>query len=258
MFKTIKEAFKQAFRDWLALVLALLFAVSTPLLIFKQGDYSIAFAEQEQSEESNNEEIYNQLSGGDDAYYTPSIDDLRSESSDRNSSGDRIDIEEFEFGIDKDGTPALPSDEKDNDEDSDKKSGEEEYTPRTVVPEEGYYDAEENSNPIIMNDDGLRLQLSVSGDYYTVVNYAASAKRVTIPERHTDGLPITAIGDSAFSGKETVETILLHSGITHIGEGVFDNCTKLKFNEDENGGQYLGTADNPFYYFHSVSDKNIT
>lgn len=60
----------------------------------------------------------------------------------------------------------------------------------------------------------------------TVVSYRGSATSVTIPAT-VNGTAVTAIGESAFEGNKTLESIDLPDSITVIGRRAFANCSSL-------------------------------
>ena len=200
-----------------------------------------AYSKGEEDNSLSEEEIAKYFT--DDEEYNPSISDLE----DRTISnrGDVINIENFTY------TETEENINRDIDEEE-----EEEDVPVIVPREEN--EEELNDNPIILTEDGYRIQLSLDKTYYTIISYTFSARRINVPERYNkDGLPISKIGDFAFANKVGLEYINLHQGIISIGENVFDGCESLVFNKDDNGGLYLGADDNPYYYFYSTEDKEI-
>ena len=60
----------------------------------------------------------------------------------------------------------------------------------------------------------------------TVTKYNGTETDITIPES-VNGLPVTAIGSSAFSGKTALTGIVIPDGVTSIGSSAFYNCTGL-------------------------------
>ncbi len=58
-----------------------------------------------------------------------------------------------------------------------------------------------------------------------ITNYLGSDTFVRLPETY-NGYPITHIGEFCFSNK-SIEKIVIHSGVKHIGSYVFDGCDKL-------------------------------
>jgi hypothetical protein len=60
----------------------------------------------------------------------------------------------------------------------------------------------------------------------TITGYTGSGGVVVIPGT-MDGLPISKIGNSAFSGKQNVTSILIPDSATQIGGRAFFGCTSL-------------------------------
>ena len=61
----------------------------------------------------------------------------------------------------------------------------------------------------------------------TITGYDGSISTLEIPEE-IDGLPVTAIGDSAFEGKTEITSVTIPEGVTTIGEKSFYQCTNLE------------------------------
>lgn len=59
-----------------------------------------------------------------------------------------------------------------------------------------------------------------------VVSYTGGVKHVIVPAKW-DGKNVTAIGDRAFKGDHTVQTVRLPEGIASIGTSAFADCAKL-------------------------------
>ncbi len=60
----------------------------------------------------------------------------------------------------------------------------------------------------------------------TVISYTGGAKHVIVPAKW-EGKNVTAIGDRAFRGNRTVQTVRLPEGIQSIGVSAFADCAKL-------------------------------
>lgn len=90
-------------------------------------------------------------------------------------------------------------------------------------------------------DGGLRFDHTsavpplTSGDWQYLVNsrdeavltgYTGSATALTLPTE-IDGLPVTAVGDYAFSENKTLAQVTVPAGITEIRSGAFRGCTAL-------------------------------
>ena len=64
------------------------------------------------------------------------------------------------------------------------------------------------------------------GQSVTVTKYAGSEAQVVIPDQ-LGGLPVTAIGRSAFFNRKELTTVTIPDGVTSIGETAFCNCRQL-------------------------------
>lgn len=71
------------------------------------------------------------------------------------------------------------------------------------------------------------LVLEKLGDGYMVKSIGDYTGRdVSIPETHSDGLPITSIGPNAFAGSD-IRSVILPKTITSINENAFKGCRNL-------------------------------
>ena len=74
--------------------------------------------------------------------------------------------------------------------------------------------------------EGLVFTLSDDGTYYSVTDYTGTVKDVYIPATYK-GLPVTSIGDWAFSWCGSLTSIIIPDGVTSIGDRAFENCRNL-------------------------------
>ena len=116
------------------------------------------------------------------------------------------------------------------------------------------------------------------GESYTVIDYMGRIEEMIVPVSF-QGLPVTAIGDEAFSDSY-FSSVIIPEGILHIGnfafksclrlnkasipnsvksigESVFEECSWLEYNQDGNG-KYLGNEENPYLYLAGVLSKTIS
>ena len=74
--------------------------------------------------------------------------------------------------------------------------------------------------------EGLVFTLSDDGTYYSVTDYAGSSAEVYIPSVY-NGLPVTAIGESAFEYCRSLTIDIRIDSVTSIGYGAFGDCSSL-------------------------------
>ena len=123
------------------------------------------------------------------------------------------------------------------------------------LPEELNNTFEKTVGDVIVTEDGFRIQMNSDMQSYCIISYIGSAKDIVIPETY-NGIPITRIGDSAFFRKG-VEKVTLSENIVSMGIDVFFECENLTYNIYE-GGKYIGSATNPYYYFVGPENKDVT
>jgi hypothetical protein len=82
--------------------------------------------------------------------------------------------------------------------------------------------------PIRANADQLDngLTYSVYSDHVEITDYTGNALKVVIPAE-IEGLPVTAIGYSAFEYSGTLTSIIIPDTVTSIGSYAFYNCDSL-------------------------------
>lgn len=90
-------------------------------------------------------------------------------------------------------------------------------------------EAQEENNTKTMN--GFEYQINedkkTQKTYVVICKYTGNEKNITIP-KSIEGIPVTAIGMSAFSGSKTLESLVIPNNIKTLGWWAFSNCTKLK------------------------------
>ena len=69
-------------------------------------------------------------------------------------------------------------------------------------------------------------EYSVTGDEVTITKYNGSGGAVVIPDT-INGNTVTAIGNTAFMGKNSIESIEIPGSVTSIGNQAFYQCTSL-------------------------------
>ena len=78
---------------------------------------------------------------------------------------------------------------------------------------------------------GLCYELNADGQSYTVtgIGRASRVEEITIPDTYL-GLPVTAIGDSAFRDRATLTKIIIPDTVNVIGNTAFTNCNLQEIN----------------------------
>ncbi len=138
-------------------------------------------------------------------------------------------------------------------------------------------DKEEEEN----GSEGLEYELSSDGKSYIVKGIGSCQdKDLVIPGMY-NSLPVTAIGENAFSDNMTITSVKLPSGLKSIGHGAFyccynlagkivlpnneitvgdfafEGCSGLIYNSYDNG-LYLGSSEKPYLVLMQAKDKYIT
>ena len=87
-----------------------------------------------------------------------------------------------------------------------------------------------NRVPVIWSYDlsnGLQYTINPDGQSYSVTGIGTCTDTdIVIPETY-EGLPVTSIGDGAFSGCSLLTSINISNSVTSIGEDAFYNCSSL-------------------------------
>ena len=88
----------------------------------------------------------------------------------------------------------------------------------------------------------------------TITKYVGSEADVTIPTE-LDGYTITAMGNYAFSGCNSLERIVIPEKVTQIGSGAFNLCSNLT--EVEIKGELTSIENAAFFYCESLAEITI-
>ncbi len=76
--------------------------------------------------------------------------------------------------------------------------------------------------------EGLEYRLSDDGSHYIVSGIGtATATDIVIADVY-EGLPVKEVGDSAFSGSDTILSVVLPNGVVRIGQEAFMACQNMK------------------------------
>ena len=74
--------------------------------------------------------------------------------------------------------------------------------------------------------DNLKLILDKDKNEYTIIGAVSETETIVIPSTF-NGLPITSIGNRAFSGCSSLTSVTIGNGVTSIGEDAFRGCRSL-------------------------------
>ena len=75
--------------------------------------------------------------------------------------------------------------------------------------------------------EGLTFALDDKEDGYVVSGYKGKSQTVVIPEIYNN-LPVLSIGDSAFEGYSSLESVTIPNSVISMGEAVFNECSSLE------------------------------
>ena len=101
----------------------------------------------------------------------------------------------------------------------------------TAPPEETTAPPEETTAPPEIEYDGsrgLEYKVSSDGKSVTLVGIGSCADKNIVIASKYNGLPVTAIGDSALFSCTNIKSVTIPSGITSIGEHAFSLCSSLE------------------------------
>ena len=95
---------------------------------------------------------------------------------------------------------------------------------------------------------GLIYELNASEDGYIVVGCDSIEKNVRIPTFYQD-LPVVAVDDRAFFGRDDITRIIIGNNVTKIGQEAFYKCVSLKDLTIDGALENIGN-----YSFYGCSD----
>ena len=105
-------------------------------------------------------------------------------------------------------------------------------------------------NNQISASKGVVYALSSDRTYAEVIDYTASATNVLIADEY-EGVPVTAIGEYAFSGKD-ISTVHIPDTVTEIGDCAFYQCNSLESVTFEKNSQLTSIGKYAFEYCYSL------
>lgn len=142
-------------------------------------------------------------------------------------------------------------------------------------------ESESESAKPVPTESVLRFELNQAGDGYILVGYEFLMADTVIPTEH-NGLPVLAIaegafkacsqlesvrfghgsrvetiGESAFAGCYSLQTIDLPSTLTSIGGRAFEGCNRLAVTS-YGGARYLGNEENPYLLLLKAESVTLT
>ena len=124
------------------------------------------------------------------------------------------------------------------------------YCEVTEQPEGWYADWNYSNRPVVWGYDstpgteGLVYTLNDDGESYSVTGYTGTETNVKIPSYY-NYLPVTAIGDYAFSNCSSLASIEIPNSVTSIGNYALFNCASLTSIEvSENNPNFKGIEGN--------------
>ncbi len=109
--------------------------------------------------------------------------------------------------------------------------------------EDSSSDDGDEDEEIYVGTEGLVYTVNETGNAYTVTGYNGSATEVVIPPLYK-GVPVTGIGDGAFTLCVNITVIVLPETLETVGNGAFEGCSQLREVKIPDKVQSLG--DNAF------------
>lgn len=103
---------------------------------------------------------------------------------------------------------------------------------------------------------GLAFYLQDDGTYAVSGIGTCTDTDIVIPSIY-EGKSVTSIGSYAFIGCTNLTSITIPDSVTSVGIGAFSECSRLLYNEYDNG-YYLGNETNPYLVLEKAKSKLIT
>jgi len=97
---------------------------------------------------------------------------------------------------------------------------------KTVAIQISSNDTDENPFDISLTGTTIPFTYEITGGKITITRYIGSGGAVVIPST-IEGLPVTGIGDIAFSERYNVTSVAIPPSVTNIGESAFYGCSGL-------------------------------
>ena len=83
-------------------------------------------------------------------------------------------------------------------------------------------------------------QYTTSNGQVTITGYSGPVPQALVIPATINGLPVTAIGDTAFENNTTMKSLTLPDSVTSIGANSFYQCVSLRTVSMGNGGTSIG------------------
>ena len=103
------------------------------------------------------------------------------------------------------------------------------------------------------SSEGLAFRLNTDGNGYTVTGVGTCISTEIVIGKY-EGKPVTAIAAFAFRDKTHITKISIGDAVVEIGDGAFDGCTVLQYNE-YGGVKYLGNDKKPYIVLVEAVNK---
>lgn len=97
--------------------------------------------------------------------------------------------------------------------------------------------------------------ITPGGGSATITKYTGSAAELNIPAE-LDGLPVTAIGELAFSGNGSLMRVTIPDSVVSIGKSAFSNCQALE--RVSIGAGVLNIPSNPFFGCGALKEIEVS
>ena len=87
-------------------------------------------------------------------------------------------------------------------------------------------ESDSETNEPVTPTEGVIYKKAGIGEFAIVIGYEGVGTNVVISSAY-EGVPVTSIGDWAFSNCSSLESVVIPDSVTSIGDGAFNNCDGL-------------------------------
>lgn len=109
----------------------------------------------------------------------------------------------------------------------------------------------------VTDEKGFVLTLDSSTDTYTITGYKSNGSTDIVLPSEYNGKAVTAVGGSAFTGSEIVESVKIPDSIKNLGTLAFSDCKKLKKVTFEGDSKLTGLDTGVFSGCAALTEVNI-